>query len=160
MIRAGLDAVERWLRRLGNAVMLLLALAVCAQVAARYAFGYSPVWSEELSRLLLVWVVMIGAAVSVRHGTHIRVDVLLAALPARVRRAWFLFVDAMILVLFAVLVVAGIDAVQFNHTMRSLGFQWPMSVLIAAVPLGFALCAVFLVERMMAPADEHPRVAP
>jgi TRAP-type C4-dicarboxylate transport system permease small subunit len=145
MTRA-LDALERTLRWFGNAVLLLLACVICLQVVARYAFAFSPIWSEEFSRLLLIWTVMIGAAISVRQRSHIRVDVLLSPLPAKVRRIWFMLLDALALVLFVVLVVAGINAVTFNHSMRSLGLQWPMSVLIAAVPIGFAFAAVFLAE--------------
>ena len=141
-----LDALGRWLRRVGNTALLLLTLTVCLQVVARYVFAYSPIWSEEFSRLMLIWTVMIGAAISVRHRTHIRLDVLLAPLPERIRRIWFKVLDALTLVLFVVLVGAGINAVDFNRSMQSLGLQWPMSVLIAAVPIGFACGAVFLVE--------------
>lgn len=151
---SALDALERWLRRLGSVSLLLLACSVCLQTFGRYVFAYSPIWSEELSRLLLIWTVMIGAAISVRHRTHIRVDVLLSPLPARARRLWFRLLDVLTLLLFVVLVWTGIDAVTFNRSMQSLGLQWPMSVLIAAVPVGFAFAAVFLAERILLRSDD------
>jgi len=144
-----LSVLERWLRRLGSLALLLLAVSICLQVVARYVFSFSPIWSEELSRLLLIWTVMIGSALSVRHGVHIRVDVLLSPLPERVKRAWFAALDVIALVLFVVLAVTGVNATIFNHGMRSMGLQWPMSVLIAAVPIGFALAAVFMAERLL-----------
>ncbi|EPX76805.1 hypothetical protein Salmuc_04691 [Salipiger mucosus DSM 16094] len=49
--------------------------AILAQIAYRY-LGISLVFSEELARLLNVWVVFLGLiAVTVRHD-HIRVDLL------------------------------------------------------------------------------------
>lgn len=151
----GLDALERWLQRIGSAALLLLALVIGLQVLARYVFSFSPIWSEEFSRLMLVWTVMIGAAISVRHRSHIRIDVLLAPLPARARRIWFALLDVVTLVLFVVLVGAGINAVDFNRGMQSLGLQWPMSVLIAAVPIGFFFATVFLVEILLKPREDR-----
>ena len=144
-----LSLLERWLRRLGSLALLLLAVSICLQVVARYLFKFSPIWSEELSRLLLIWTVMIGSALSVRDGVHIRVDVLLSPLPEGIKRAWFALVDLLALVLFVVLAVTGVNATMFNHGMQSPGLQWPMSVLIAAVPIGFALAAVFMAERLL-----------
>ena len=151
---AALDVLERWLRRLGSLVLLMLALCICLQVVARYAFAVSPIWSEELIRLLLIWTVMIGAAISVRQRSHIRLDVLLAPLPPGVRRIWMLLLDLLTLLLFGVLVWTGIDATIFNHGMQSLGLQWHMSVLMAAIPAGFLLAGVFQAERIAAGGDD------
>ncbi len=148
-----LDQLERVLQRLGDAALLLLACSVCMQVVARYVFSFSPVWSEEISRLLLIWTVMCGAAISVRHRMHIRVEVLLAPLPASIRRAWLRLLDWLTLVLFVVLVWNGVDAVNFNRGMQSPGLQWPMSILIAAVPVGFAAATLFLAERIWRRSD-------
>lgn len=46
----------------GCAFALIVALTI-AQVFFRFALNSPLVWSEELARLLLVWVTFIGAAV-------------------------------------------------------------------------------------------------
>lgn len=48
----------------------LMALAVFVNVVLRYGFGSGIAASEELSRLLFVWLVFIGAAVSYPKGEH------------------------------------------------------------------------------------------
>jgi TRAP-type C4-dicarboxylate transport system permease small subunit len=143
-----LALLERALACLGSASLALLAAGVFAQVVLRYAFGITPVWSEEICRLLLVWIVVCGAAVSVRTNQHIRVEFIVERFPARLRRAWYLLVDLATLTLFAVLVGAGIEAVMFNHAISSVALLWPMSYLIAAIPLGFAAAALFLAARL------------
>lgn len=66
-------ALDR-LRRLLDAVAALLLAAVLlitgARVVARYLLGQSMPWSEELTRLLFIWLVLIGAA----RATHLRID--------------------------------------------------------------------------------------
>lgn len=147
-MRGVLDRLERALDFLASACLALLAAAVFAQVVLRYAFSLSPVWSEEACRILLVWGVVCGAVVSVRRNQHIRVEFIVERFPPRLRRAWFVLVDVATLVFFAAVAVAGVDAVQFNHSIRTVALQWPLSYLIAVIPAGFALAAVFLGMRL------------
>jgi TRAP-type C4-dicarboxylate transport system permease small subunit len=147
-MRGVLDRVERALDFAGAACLGLLAAAVFAQVVLRYAFSISPVWSEEACRILLVWGVVCGAVVSVRRNQHIRVEFIVEKFPPRLRRAWFVLIDIATLIFFAVVAVAGVDAVQFNHSIRSVALQWPLSYLLAPIPAGFALAAVFLGARL------------
>ena len=147
-MRGVLDRIERALDFIGSACLALLAAGVFAQVVLRYAFSLSTVWSEEACRLLLVWGVVCGAVVSVRRNQHIRVEFIVERFPPRLRRAWFVLIDIATLAFFAVVAVAGVDAVQFNHSIRSVALQWPLSYLIAAIPAGFALAALFLAVRL------------
>ena len=61
---------------------LIVALTI-AQVFFRFALDSPLIWSEELARLLLVWVTFVGAAVVAWDGTHLNVDVVFSRLPDR-----------------------------------------------------------------------------
>ena len=60
-------------------LVAVITLLVFAQVAVRYVLGGSLVWSEELTRVLFVWMVLLAATTA----APMRIDVLVAALPAR-----------------------------------------------------------------------------
>lgn len=79
VLRAGLE---------GAAAVLLLALVLVAllQVASRYSGLVFVPWTEELSRLLFVWVVWLGAAAGSARGAHIRFDLVVNRLPGRTAR--------------------------------------------------------------------------
>jgi TRAP-type transport system small permease protein len=143
-----LDRLERWLAFIASACLAVLAAGVFAQVVLRYGFNITPVWSEEACRILLVWTVICGAAVSVRTNQHIRVEFIAEKLPRRLKRAWYLLIDLATLLLFLVLAGSGVEAVKFNNDMRSVALQWPMSWLMAAIPIGFAAAALFLAARL------------
>ena len=147
------DQLERVLNGIAVVCLAVLAVALCAQIALRYVFHFAPVWGEELCRILLVWVVLAGAAVSVRTNRHVRVEFLSDLLPIRLRRAWHVVRELASLLFFCVVVGSGIEAVGFNHSMRTVALQWPMSYLIAAVPIGFAAAALFLARRMVSAAE-------
>lgn len=139
-----LDRLERAVLAVGVAALALLAFGVAAQVALRYLFAITPIWSEELSRYLLVWTVLAGAAVSVRGNRHIRVEFLADLLPPAVRRGWYLLLDVTALGLFVLVAGLGVEAVKFNYGMRSTGLQAPLSYVMTSIPVFFGAAAVFL----------------
>jgi TRAP-type C4-dicarboxylate transport system permease small subunit len=144
-----LDALERGAVFVGSVAMALLAIGVVALVALRYLFGISPFWSEELIRIFLMAAVLIGAGVSVRANRHIRVEFLSELLPPGLRRAWYFLLDLVALALFVLIVVTGIEAVGFNHSMRTVSLQIPVSTVIWLVPAGFAIAAIFMLEGIV-----------
>jgi TRAP-type transport system small permease protein len=74
-VRSALTFALVRLRRVLDAVAALLLAAVLlitgARVVARYLLGQSMPWSEELTRLLFIWLILIGAA----RATHLRIEV-------------------------------------------------------------------------------------
>ena len=56
--------------------MAILIFPVTLQIISRYtALIPSYIWTEELSRFLFIWMVMLGAMIGIREGTHFEVDV-------------------------------------------------------------------------------------
>lgn len=60
----------------------VMALSVFVNVVLRYGFGSGVAASEELSRLLFVWMVFIGAAAAYPAGEHMAFTSLVAMLKA------------------------------------------------------------------------------
>jgi len=60
-----------------GAVLLWIEVAIVfLQVASRYLLNDSIAWTEEASRLTLVWLAFIGAATASFLGAHLRLDLL------------------------------------------------------------------------------------
>lgn len=66
-----------------GACLGIMALAVFVNVVLRYGFGSGIAASEELSRLLFVWMVFIGATVAYPYGEHMAFISLVARLRSR-----------------------------------------------------------------------------
>ena len=75
------------------ALFWVLACVVFYQVFTRYAMNDPAGWTEEIARYLLVAVVFIGAAMSVRRNNHIQVDVFYRFMPRLVARVLATLVD-------------------------------------------------------------------
>ncbi|MCG6883151.1 MAG: TRAP transporter small permease [Silicimonas sp.] len=97
------------LARLGAGLAFaILMAAVLVQVVGRFT-GSSPVWTEELTRYALLYMVAFGAGLAFRTGDLVNVDVISEALPGRL--PWLLR-------LFAALSTAGLAAFLLPHAWR------------------------------------------
>jgi TRAP-type C4-dicarboxylate transport system permease small subunit len=57
----------------------LLALVMGANVLLRYGFSLGWIWAQELEWHLLVPICLFGMSYALRHGEHVRVDILFAS---------------------------------------------------------------------------------
>ena len=138
--------LEGGLRAVCAAALLALFALVVAQVVLRYGFGYTPFFTEEMARYMLVWSVLAGAAVSV--DDHIRVPFVPDLLRPAVRRVWMLALDFATLLLLAVLTFAAVRSFEFAAGQTSDGLQIPLQYPYAALPLAFGAGLLFLAVRL------------
>jgi TRAP-type C4-dicarboxylate transport system permease small subunit len=143
-----LDRLDRAVWIFGTICMVILFALTTAQVILRYGFGFSPNITEEGGRTMLVWSVLAGSAIAVRHKLHIQVDFLNLALPKPIQRVLNIVLDMVVLFLFCVVTVTGIDATLFAHGQVSTGLMLPLSYFYFVVPLFFAVSAIFMAELL------------
>src|SRR4029453_10132812 len=71
-----IDRYHRLLTWLMVATVAILVIPVTLQIISRYtALIPSWIWTEELSRFLFIWMVMLGAMIGIREHAHFEVDV-------------------------------------------------------------------------------------
>jgi TRAP-type C4-dicarboxylate transport system permease small subunit len=105
-------------------LLVLITLLVSAQVLVRYALGGSLVWSEELTRLLFVWMVVIAAT----NAPPMRVDLFVAILPPRWRALVRLLGELLVFALTLVLIYGAwgmMDLTEFDtYTALGISVRW------------------------------------
>ena len=57
-------------------------------VLLRYVFNTGSVWSQELEWHLMAPICLFGMSYALRHGEHVRVDVLVCVVLAEATRTW------------------------------------------------------------------------
>jgi TRAP-type mannitol/chloroaromatic compound transport system permease small subunit len=139
----GIDSFIDLVGRVTSWLALVLALVMGGNVLLRYGLSLGWIWTQELEWHLLVPIVLFGMSYALRHGDHVRVDVLFASLGPRAKRAIDL-VSAVIGMAFAVVVIA--------LSIPYIGQSWAISegspnpggidhryIIKAFIPIGFAL---------------------
>jgi len=158
--------VARLLQFVVGSVMLGGVLINFANVVARYLFLRPFVWAEEVMQFLNIWVVMLGAAVITRNGTHLKMDAVYNLIPARARRALDALTNLLILAVSAYVIAQALQMIQMLAAtgQRSVIARFPMNLMYAAIPVGFGSGILFLLLWLWgyfrkARAPEAPREA-
>jgi TRAP-type C4-dicarboxylate transport system permease small subunit len=149
LLRKILDVYYRLLQVLITALMFVLIIPVSMQILSRYT-GLIPryIWTEEIARFCFVWIVMIGAMIAVRDGTHFDVDVLPQG--SRRAQAWSrIFVHLAMFAASLIFLVYGWGFAQFGAKQLSEIASLPMLTIYIAWPLAGATMAVFLLEKFV-----------
>jgi TRAP-type transport system small permease protein len=116
-------------------LLAIVTLLISAQVLVRYAFGGSLVWSEELTRLLFVWMVLIAATTA----PPMRVDMFVDLLAPRLRALIRLLGELIVISLTLVLLYGAwgmIDLTEFDtYTALGISIRWLYLALFVAAGL-------------------------
>lgn len=132
--------LEKYLYFLAMAVLLFF---VFMATVCRYCHLPWPYWSEELSRVLMVWLALLGGGSLVRTGEHFTVDAVLSYMPRRGQQIMLLAVWLIVELFGAVIAYFGIvNCIKVSGMGQlSPALQIPMWMLYAVVPLtGISIC--------------------
>jgi len=148
-MRRLIDAYTRLLNVLLALSVGILVVPVTLQMIARFTTLIPPwIWTEEMARFLFIWMVMLGAMVGVREGTHFDVDVW-PELGARTNAALRLVSMAFVLVFALVFVWYGFKFLQFGWNQTSELADLPMGWIFIAWPLTGATWFIFGIQRLL-----------
>jgi TRAP-type C4-dicarboxylate transport system permease small subunit len=145
-----IEGYGRLLDWLLAATVGVLIIPVTLQIVARFTQLIPHwIWTEEMARFLFIWMVMLGAMVGIRDGSHFDVDVWPELRPApnavlRVVANLFVLVFALTFVWY------GIQFVQFGWSQSSELAEMPMGFIFVAWPLTGITWLLFLGPRFRA----------
>ena len=145
-----LDAYYRVLQVAMTALMALLIVPVALQIFSRYT-GLIPryIWTEEVARFCFMWVVMLGAMIAVRDGSHFEVDVLPHFKSARIEAGVRIFVQLAMLLVALIFVVYGYGFAEFGAMQSSELAGLPLITIYIAWPLAGVTWCLFLGEKLV-----------
>lgn len=142
--------IVRLLRILSFVMFTAMIIIVFAQVMLRYFFGAPLAWSDELSRLLLVWVSFMGVTlVHYSSSGHPAVNFLVDKLSINSKEKLSIVLNILMVVCFIALCWAGLMYTMRNHRFVSAVLHYPNSVKYAIVPFSMALMAVKSFQRII-----------
>ncbi len=111
-----LDRISRVTGTLTAWLTVIMVLLTCVIVVMRYVFDAGLIWMQELVIWMHAMVFMVGAAYTLRHEEHVRVDVFYGSMSEQ-RRAW---VDAIGVVVFLLPVCAYVAWTSLSY----IGASW------------------------------------
>jgi TRAP-type mannitol/chloroaromatic compound transport system permease small subunit len=142
-LAARIERFVDWTGRATSWLALVIVALMSVNVTLRYLFSVGSVWSQELEWHLLVPLILFGCAYAMRHGEHVRVDIVYGKLSPARRNAIDLFSALLALAIAALFIWFSLHYVQQAYVIDE-GSPDPGGIphrylLKALLPVGFAL---------------------
>lgn len=135
----------KWLFNLFDALiaigMAVMSILIFTNVVLRYGFSSGISASVEISRVILVWIIFLGAVVGLVKGVHLSVDAVLARLPQKARFICFLVAHG--LMLWCCWLVA-----QGSWSLTVI--EWSNITPLTGIPVGLTYAAALVASIIMA----------
>lgn len=116
----------------GAAIITLIGIliAITLQVLWRYFLNRPLAYTDEISRLLFVWVSFLGASVAYKTDSHVRIGILVDNIFNGRLAKYFQFISHLLVLFF--LIILGIEGYRLTLEMANLispGAKYPLELL-------------------------------
>jgi TRAP-type C4-dicarboxylate transport system permease small subunit len=137
-----------------SAICLIASVVInFINIVGRYVFSVSISWAEEIMLFLMVGCVFTGCCAVAWQGRHIRMDVMISALPPKLYAFFNLLSDL-------VLIAASVAVTVFAYPVitqlaafdeRSEAANFPLVIPQSMVPIGYTLMGLLVAIRLLTP---------
>ena len=122
---------------------LVAALLVCVALGVvTRALGDPLIWTDELSRFLMVWLAVFGWVLASRKRIHVRIRFFQDRLPGRLHSLVEIAIQAAMVVFGGLVTVYSVGLIGKNYDLEATSLPISMSWLYAPLVLGGAITAM------------------
>ncbi|HHI5411936.1 TRAP transporter small permease [Vibrio metoecus] len=142
MLRKIVDNIEEIIT-----VPLMAALLVVLtwQIGTRWLLNDPSLWSEELARLLFMYMCLVGCAIAIKRSSHVNITFFSDKLPEKARLSLVISLEIAVLVSIGSIIVLGYQHAQRNAFFELITLGISSSWMNYSLPVG----GLFMVFRQL-----------
>lgn len=128
---------------------VLMVVCMAYQVITRYLFHRGNVWSEELTRLLCIWTVLLGSAVAIREKGHLQIDALTNLFHGKKKNVIDAVIEIVVLIFIVIMIKYSIELCRSVGSATSAGLKVSKVYIYMIMPIGFGCMVLSSIEVIM-----------
>lgn len=136
-------------RNIAAALLMGMMVVVLLQVIFRYVLSDSLTWSEELSKVMMVWAALLVAPWAYRHGANVSISIFADAMPPRMATLLRGVLNVLVVWIAVVLFIESIGFWQRGLAIQSASLPVRMAWIYTVVPVGLAGLALVGIELVV-----------
>jgi TRAP-type C4-dicarboxylate transport system permease small subunit len=148
-IEIGLAYFEKTLNITCQVFLGAIIAIIFYGIIMRYVFSHPPAWAEELSRFIFIWMLIFGAIVVTREGSHIELTILIDLLPRRLKFIMSTFTRFLMIGFCVVMIQQGMKIYPIVAEASSPTFGISMGWLYLSIPVGGLLMGIYILENIV-----------
>jgi len=132
-------------------ILGIMVLNVTWQVVSRYVFQSPSSFTDELSRYMLIWLGMLGAAYVAGKDEHLAIDILPQKLTGRAKLRLQVFIHLVVIAfVLPVMVLGGGNLVYITLVLeqKSATLQVPLAYIYSIIPLSGLLILYYQLSNI------------
>lgn len=145
-LKAFNNTVNGIVTNIAAVLFVLMAAFVIIQVFSRYVLNYSVPWTEEYSRYLFIYVVLLGSSIAVKAKAHVAVGMFADRLGRRTRHAVAIFAVLVSCGFFLAMVYGSYYSMLIAAKQLSPATETNIGLVYFAAPLSGALMLLYSLE--------------
>jgi len=147
-----IDGVINFFAVIAGILLATMALIVTYNVIMRYFVNRPPVWAIETTEYIMVYATFLAAAWVLKHGGHVKIDIILVMLSKKRQHALSVLVCILGIVACGLLAWYGMKATYSLYSRDVIMMKmmpWPKWVLVAPIPIGILLTFIQFIRKLI-----------
>jgi len=147
-----IDGVINFFAVIAGILLATMALIVTYNVIMRYFINRPPVWAIETTEYIMVYATFLAAAWVLKHGGHVKIDIILVMLSKKRQHALSVLVCILGIVACGLLAWYGMKATYSLYSREVIMMKmmpWPKWVLVAPIPIGILLTFIQFIRKLI-----------
>lgn len=138
-----LDKVVTYFEEYVSAICFaLMSIITVAGVFFRYVLHNPIIWSEEVSRYLMIWGIFIGVSIVTRKKAQLGIDIAVNLVPEKFKKYFHILNGGLLILTYAIILYLSILFVlgAFETGQMTPILRIKFYYVYLAMPIGFLLC--------------------
>ena len=150
------SVIESLVEKLMAVALTLIVLLIFSNVVGRYLMGTSFAGAEELSRLLFVWLVFLGAILALRRRAHLGVELVQARLPRWARKGCSVVTHVLTLYALWLFLDGSWTQTKIGMNVYSTVLHFPNALIASAGLVCAASMMLIVANNLLRIVTNHP----
>jgi len=133
-----------------------LTVIVFVQVFSRF-IKFSMPGTEELARLLIVWLTFLGTSLAIHQKMHLGVRYFVGLASKNKQRVIDFVIHIITIVFFGVLMVYGFKLTWSTMATTSATLQLPMGLFYGVIPISSVFSIYFIINNLLNPSSSSTK---
>lgn len=155
--------VNQWIsvtaRNAAGLLLMAMTVIVLTQIVFRYVLNDSLIWTEEVSKTMMVWAAFLVAPWAYRNGANVNIQIFTDELPVTLRRVLKTALNALVIWIIMVFWFESFGLVERGFSIRTASLPMSIGWFFSVIPLAFTAMLLVGIELLLrdALALLHPQ---
>ena len=136
-------------RNFAGGLLMAMTAIVLLQIVYRYVLNDSLIWTEEVSKTMMVWAAFLVAPWAYRNSANVRIEMFSDELPPRLGRFLQLVLNLLVIWIVFVFLGESFGMVERGFSIRAASLPIQVGWFFFVVPFAFAAMLLVGVELLL-----------